>query len=71
MDGKGFGVAFGGARADARAAARGARGAVGRSEGVEGRDRLVWTRPGAPHCASEGAVGGMRLRRYQCKGFPR
>ena len=42
MDGKGFpGVAFGGARADARAAARGARGAVGpeRGRGIEGRDR--------------------------------
>ena len=68
------GVAFGGARADARAAARGARGAVGpeRGRGIEGRDRAWCGRgPALSHCASEGAVSrGMArgLRRYQCKG---
>ena len=55
MDGKGFQVWLSaGARANARAAARGACGAVGpeRGRGIEGRDRAwVWTRPGAVRTA--------------------
>ena len=76
MDGKGF-QAFGGARADARAAARGARGAVGpeRGRGIEAAIELgVDEARRCPHCASEGAVSrGMArgLRRYQCKGCGR
>ena len=57
MDVKGFpGVAFGGARADARAAARGARGAVGpeRGRGIEGRDR-AW-------CGRGPALSALRER---------
>ena len=79
MDGKGFlGVAFGGARADARAAARGARGAVGPERGARHRrprSSLSCGRgPALFACASEGAVSrGMArgLRRYQCKGCGR
>ena len=73
------GVAFGGARADARAAARGARGAVGpeRRRGIEGSDAIelgVDEARRCPRCSSEGAVSrGMArgLRRYQCKGCGR
>ena len=48
------GVAFGGARADTRAAARGARGTVGpgaRARHRRQRSSLVWTRPGAVRIA--------------------
>ena len=60
MDGKGFpGVAFGGERADARAAARGARGTFGpkRGRGIEGSDR-AWCGRGPALSALRARVGG-------------
>ena len=71
------GVAFGGARADTRAAARGARGTVGPERGQASKAAIelgVDEARRCPHCASEGAVSrGMArgLRRYQCKGCGR
>ena len=78
MDGKGFqAVAFGGARADARAAARGARGSVGpeRGRGIEDRDR-AWCGRGPALSALRARGGGLArygggLRRYRCKGCGR
>ena len=67
-------MAFGGARADARAAARGARGAVGpeRRRGIEGSNRAWCGRGPAQSALLERGGGFARgLRRYQCKGCGR
>ena len=76
---RGFpGVAFGGARADARAAARGARGAVGpeRRRGIEGSNRAWCGRGPALSALLERGGGFARYGRgvcgrYQCKGCGR
>ena len=49
-------MAFGGARADTRAAARGARGTVGPEQGEASKARSMDEARRCPHCASEGAV---------------